>query len=76
MRLCVSVPVLSVHSTVAAPRASMVAARRVSTRCCDSRHAPIAMKTVRISRNSCGSIDIAIVMPASAPPSQSSCVHT
>ena len=71
MRLWVRVPVLSVHNTVVAPRVSMVAARRVSTRCCDSRQAPMAMKTVRISRNSCGSMDMARVMPASSAATQS-----
>ena len=49
MRFSVSVPVLSVHSTVAAPSVSMAAARRVSTRACDMRHAPITMKTVSTS---------------------------
>ena len=64
MRLSVNVPVLSVHSTVADPRASMALARRTSTRCCEMRQAPIAMKTVRIRGNSCGSRDMLKVMPA------------
>ena len=71
MRLTVSVPVLSVHNTVAEPSASMVAARRVSTRWLERRYAPMAMNTVRISRNSCGSMAMAMVMPASAAPNQS-----
>ncbi len=75
MRLCVSVPVLSVHSTVAAPSASMAAGRRVSTLCCDMRQAPIAMNTVSTSGNSSGSIAMAIVMPASAAASQPPWVH-
>ena len=44
MRFWVRVPVLSVHKTVAEPRVSMAAARRVSTRAREIRHAPIAMK--------------------------------
>jgi len=35
------------------------------------RHAPIATKMVRMSGNSSGTIDIAIVKPASAPRSHS-----
>ncbi len=70
MRLAVSVPVLSVQRTVAAPSASIAAARRVSTRCREMRQAPITRKTVRTSGNSSGSIDMASVMPASRPSSQ------
>ena len=70
IRFSVRVPVLSVHSTVAEPSASIVAARRVSTCWRDKRQAPMAMKTVRIRKNSCGSNDIAKVMPASRPASQ------
>ncbi len=51
MRFWVSVPVLSVHSNVAAPRVSIAAARRVSTCARDMRHAPITRKTVRTSGN-------------------------
>ena len=53
------------HNTVAAPRVSIAAARRVSTRAFDSRHAPITMNTVSTSGNSSGSIDIPSAMPAS-----------
>ena len=67
----VRVPVLSVHSTVAVPRVSMALARRTSTRWLAMRQAPIAMNTVRISGNSCGSMDMARVMPASTPPNTS-----
>jgi hypothetical protein len=67
MRLRVSVPVLSVQSTVAAPRVSIAAGRRVNTWERDSRHAPITMNTVRTSGNSSGSIDIASAMPPSRP---------
>src|SRR3546814_6067479 len=47
MRFCVSVPVLSVHSAVAAPRASTADARRVSPPTCAMRHAPIAREIGR-----------------------------
>ena len=40
MRFWVSVPVLSTHSTVAAPSVSTAGTRRVSTRCCEMRQAP------------------------------------
>ena len=66
----VSVPVLSVHSTVAAPSVSIAAARRVSTRACEIRHAPIARNTVSTTGNSSGSIDMPMVMPASTASSQ------
>ena len=65
MRFSVSVPVLSVHSTVAEPRVSMAAARRVSTRAREIRQAPIAMNTVSTTGNSSGSIDMPSAMPAS-----------
>ena len=68
MRFSVSVPVLSVHRTVAAPSISMAAARRVSTRACDIRQAPITMNTVSTSGNSSGSID----MPSAIPPRNAS----
>jgi len=71
MRFQVSVPVLSVHSTVAAPSVSMAAGRRASTRSCDRRHAPMAMNTVRMSENSSGSSDMASVTPPSKAASQS-----
>ena len=70
MRFSVSVPVLSVHSTVAEPSVSMAAARLVSTPVCEIRHAPIAMNTVSTTGNSSGSIDIPTAMPASSPSSQ------
>ena len=70
MRFSVSVPVLSVHSTVAAPSVSIAAARRVSTRAREIRHAPITMNTVRTSGNSSGSIDMPSAMPASSASSQ------
>jgi hypothetical protein len=41
IRFCVKVPVLSLHKTVAAPNVSIAAARRVNTRACEIRHAPI-----------------------------------
>ena len=65
MRFSVSVPVLSVHSTVADPNVSMAAARRVSTRACEIRQAPIAMNTVSTTGNSSGSIDMPSAIPAS-----------
>ena len=65
IRFSVRVPVLSVHSTVAEPSVSMAAARRVSTRASEIRHAPIAIKTVRTTGNSSGSIDIPSAIPAS-----------
>ena len=68
MRLRVSVPVLSVHKTVAAPSVSIAAARRVNTLDCDSRHAPMTMKTVSTSGNSSGSSD----MPTAIAPSRAS----
>ncbi len=71
MRLRVSVPVLSVHSTVAAPSVSMAAARRVSTRDCDSRQAPITVNTVSTSGNSSGSSDMPSAMPPNSASSQS-----
>ena len=71
MRFWVSVPVLSVHSTVAAPSVSIAATRRVSTRAREMRQAPITMKTVRTSGNSSGSIDMPSAMPLSAASSQS-----
>ena len=70
MRFSVSVPVLSVHSTVAEPSVSMAAARRVSTRACEIRQAPMAMNTVSTTGNSSGSIDMPSAMPASTASSQ------
>src|SRR3546814_818390 len=61
----VSVPVLSVQRTVAAPMDSIADARRVSTPTCAIRQAPIAMKIARTTGNSSGRSDIPIAMPAS-----------
>ena len=66
----VSVPVLSVQRTVAEPRVSMAAARRVRTRAREIRQAPIAMKTASTTGNSSGSIDIPRAMPPSSASSQ------
>ena len=71
IRLTVSVPVLSLHSTVAAPSASSAGIRRVRTWLFAMRQAPIAWNTVRTTGNSSGSSDIATVSPASTPSSQS-----
>jgi len=71
MRFCVTVPVLSEHSTVAAPSISMAGMRRVRTLDFEMRHAPRARNTVRTTGNSSGSMAIASVMPASAASSQS-----
>ena len=65
MRFSVSVPVLSVHSTVADPSVSIADARRVSTPTLPIRHAPIARNTVSTTGNSSGSIDMPIAIPAS-----------
>ena len=70
MRFSVSVPVLSVHSTVAAPSVSIAEARRVSTRAFEIRQAPIAMNTASTIGNSSGSIDMPTAMPASTASSQ------
>jgi hypothetical protein len=65
IRFSVSVPVLSVHRTVAEPSVSIEAARRVSTRALEIRQAPIAMKTVSTTGNSSGNMDMPMVIPAS-----------
>lgn len=65
MRFSVSVPVLSVQRTVAEPSVSIAAVRRVSTRACEMRQAPMAMKIVNTMGNSSGSIDMPSAMPAS-----------
>ena len=64
MRFSVSVPVLSEQSTVAAPSASTAGRRRVSTRLCERRQAPRAMKIVSTTGNSSGSTAMASAMPA------------
>ena len=63
----VSVPVLSVQTTVAEPSASTAATRRVSTLRREMRQAPSARKTVSTTGNSSGSMAIARVIPASRP---------
>lgn len=70
MRFSVSVPVLSVHSTVTEPSASMAGARRTSAFCLAMRHAPSARNTVSTTGNSSGILAIARVTPASRPCSQ------
>ena len=72
MRFSVSVPVLSVHSTVAEPSASTAGNLRASTRLFEMRQAPMAMKTVSTTGNSSGSTAIASAMPASSPCNQPS----
>ena len=64
IRFSVRVPVLSVHRTVADPKVSIAAARRVSTRAREIRHAPIAMNTVSTTGISSGNIDIPSAIPA------------
>ncbi len=71
MRFSVSVPVLSLHSTVVAPSVSMALMRRVSTPSFDSRRAPRAGNTVSTTGYSSGSIAMASAMPASSACSQS-----
>ena len=71
MRFSVSVPVLSTHSTVAAPSISIAGMRRVSTPCREMRQAPSARNTVSTTGNSSGRIAMASVRPASTPSSQS-----
>ena len=73
IRFSVKVPVLSVHSTVAAPRVSIAAERRVSTPAREIRQAPITMKTVRMTGNSSGSIDMLSAMPPRKASSQADC---
>ena len=63
----VSVPVLSTHRTVAAPRVSTAGMRRVSTRLREMRQAPRARNTVSTTGNSSGSVAMAREMPASSP---------
>jgi hypothetical protein len=70
MRFSVRVPVLSTHSTVAAPSISIAGMRRVSTPRREMRHAPRARNTVRTTGNSSGMIAMASVSPASRLSSQ------
>jgi hypothetical protein len=70
IRFSVSVPVLSVQSTVADPSVSIADARRVRTRAREIRQAPIAMNTASTTGNSSGNIDIPRAMPASSASSQ------
>ena len=72
IRLVVSVPVLSTHSTVAAPSISSAGTRRVSTRRCPIRQAPRLRKIVSTTGSSSGSSAMAVVTPTSRPLSQSS----
>ena len=71
MRFSVSVPVLSLHSTVVAPSVSMALMRRVSTPSFDRRRAPSAGNTVSTTGYSSGSMAMARAMPASRACSQS-----
>lgn len=67
IRLQVSVPVLSTHSTVVVPSASMAWGWRVSTLTFASLQAPRASMTVQTTANSSGTSDIASVRPTRAP---------
>ena len=67
MRFIVSVPVLSTHSTVAAPSASTTAGRRASTLTRAMRQAARPMKTVITMGISSGSIAIANASADSRP---------
>ena len=71
MRLPVSMPVLSLHSTVVAPSVSIALMRRVSTPAFNRRRASIAGNTVRTTGYSSGSMAMARAMPASKACSQS-----
>src|SRR5690606_710859 len=70
--LSVNVPVLSTHSTVAPPSASIIGLRRTSTFGDGRGQGPSGMSTASTLGNSSGMSAIATVMPASAPPVQSS----
>ncbi len=70
MRLHVSVPVLSTHSTVVWPRVSMALSRRVSTCWAASLRAAIAKNTIMMTGSSCGRMPMASVMPARMASSQ------
>lgn len=65
IRFCVTVPVLSTHSTLTAPSVSTPGRLRTSDRFRASRHAPMDRNTVRITGNSSGIIAMARVIPAS-----------
>ncbi len=71
MRLAVSVPVLSTHSTVVAPSSSTAGMLRASTFSRASRHAPRPRNSVSTTGNSSGRMAMASVRPASRPCSQS-----
>ena len=73
IRFSVSVPVLSTHSTVAAPNVSIAGMRRVSTPCRAMRQAPSARNTVSTTGYSLGMMVIASVTAASSAASQSLC---
>ena len=64
MRLRVRVPVLSVHSTVIAPSASIAGVRRTRAWCRAIRQAPSARNTASTTGNSSGMVAIASVRPA------------
>ena len=64
MAFIVMVPVLSTHSTLTDPSASITGGRRASTRRRDMRRAPRARNTIRTTGNSSGSIEIDVAMPA------------
>ena len=68
MRFCVSVPVLSTHSTVAWPRVSIVLRRRVSTCKAAKRRAAKAGNNNKMTGNSSGNTAMAKVMPANTAP--------
>ncbi|CAJ7144488.1 Uncharacterised protein [Burkholderia pseudomallei] len=71
IRFCVSVPVLSTHSTEVCPSASIALMRRASMPSSAMRRAPSAMNTVITTGISSGKMPIASVIPASTPGSHS-----
>ena len=71
MRLVVSVPVLSVHRTVAAPSVSIARSRRTTTLARAMRQAPSARQSAIRVGSPCGSAASISASPASAPCCQS-----
>ena len=71
MRFCVSVPVLSVHSTLVAPSVSIALMWRVSTPSRARRRAPMAGNRVSTTEYSSGRMDMARAMLASTAGSHS-----
>ena len=67
MRFSVSVPVLSTHKIVVAPKSSMAGMLRVSTFSRAKRQAPSPRKMVNITGSSSGRIAMAKVKPVSKP---------